>query len=120
VQGVAAAWSTFWEPLIAPGADDQVRDRLRRNALSQSADDLTNGVRAFHSRPDRSAFLAAWRGPVTVVSGQYDVAPKRAAFEASVLRAGRFALLAGSGHYAPVEAPAGLARVIREAVGGGS
>jgi pimeloyl-ACP methyl ester carboxylesterase len=115
-QGVAAAWSSLWEPLIAPQGERHVRDRLRRAAFAQSVPDLINGVRVFHSRPDRSALLATWTGPVTVVSGQYDISPERAASGASGLRAGRFVLLPGSGHYAPVEAPDALARVIREAL----
>lgn len=115
-QGVATAWSCLWEPLIAPGADEQVRERLRHNALAQDVEDLVNGVRVFHSRRDRAGFLSDWGGAVAVVAGEHDVAPERAAATARTLRDGCFVLLPGVGHDAPLEAPDLLAEVIRGAV----
>jgi pimeloyl-ACP methyl ester carboxylesterase len=115
LRGVMRAWTQYWEPLIGPGASDETRKRLVQFAQEQQVEDLVRGLSVFHSRPDRSSYLAAWPGPVTVVAGEHDIATARASATAAVLQNGHFKLLAGTGHYGPIEAPEAVAEVVNEA-----
>lgn len=116
-QGVQCAWTRYWASLVAPTASDEQRRHLEGLALAQSVPDLVRGVSAFHGRRDRAAFVDAWEGPITVVSGEFDIAPERAKRAARALSQGRFVHLPGVGHFAPVEAPRALAAVVSEAAG---
>jgi pimeloyl-ACP methyl ester carboxylesterase len=113
--GMAECWPRYWEPLIAPNASPSVVDRLRTIAFAQDVDDLARGVRVFHGRPDRGAFLHEWNGPVQVVGGDAD--PIAAAHTAaSTLPSATYQWMAGVGHYVPVEAPTRLATLLRKAI----
>ena len=115
--GVGAAWEKYWSPLLAPTAPAVVVRKARDLALSQPVADVVRGVRVFHKRADRADWLTAWKRPVTVVNGEYD-RPARGEATAADLHQGRFVLLPGVGHYAPLEAPAAIAEVVRTSMAG--
>jgi pimeloyl-ACP methyl ester carboxylesterase len=113
---VGAAWDRYWRPLFGPHADEAVVRFARGVAVAQGSAALSNGVRAFHGRPDRDAFLDDWPGPVWVVSGTHDIRPDRARATATRLRRGHFREVSGVGHYVPLEAPEEFARIVAEAI----
>jgi 2-succinyl-5-enolpyruvyl-6-hydroxy-3-cyclohexene-1-carboxylate synthase len=113
-QGMAAAWSVYWEPLFGPRADPAVIATARRIAFGQPIDDVIRGVHVFHSRPDRSAFAQIWPRPLVVISGEHDRTPRNgAAFAASVPN-GEFHLIKDAGHYVTFEQPQLLATILRQ------
>lgn len=114
--GIEAAWSRYWAPLVGPTAPADVAESIRRIALAQSIEDLVRGVRVFHGRTDRSAFLSSWTGPVTVVSGEHDLAPAQSKELAASLKQGQFSLVSGSGHYAPIEAAPRVCKIVRDSI----
>jgi pimeloyl-ACP methyl ester carboxylesterase len=114
--GVELAWDRYWRPLFGPHADDAVVRFARGIAVAQGSAALANGVRAFHGRPDRDAFLDEWPGPVWVVSGTHDLRPDRARASAKRLHRGHFREVSGSGHYVPLEAPEEFGRIVAEAM----
>lgn len=113
--GTEAAWERYWEPLFGPGSDAAAR-LAREVAMAQGAPAIANGVRVFHSRPDRDWFLDWWTGPVWVVSGEHDIRPERARAAARRLNGGHFREVAGAGHYVPLEAPEDFGRIVAEAL----
>jgi pimeloyl-ACP methyl ester carboxylesterase len=115
-EGLRAAWDRYWLPLFGPNTPADVLNRMWLVASRQGERAISSGVRAFHGRPDRSAFLARWDGPVLIVSGEHDIHPARARSLAKRLPNAEFRLIAGVGHYVPVEAPRELVMVAREAV----
>lgn len=115
-EGVTDAWRIYWERLIGPLATAEMRSRVARLAHEQSVDDLVRGVLAFHGREDRSSFLSCWAGPVTMVSGEHDLAPQGSKETAQALTRGRFVQLPGVGHYGPMESPRATADLIQQAV----
>ena len=116
--GFDAAWENYWEPLFGPDVSAAVLAAAKAVAQRQPIDEIMNGVRVFHSRPDRSAFIRSLDIPVIVVSGEYDTAPTAASSIelARSLRRGEFHRVDGSGHYVPVEAPTQLAAILRSAM----
>lgn len=116
-EGIGAAWAQYWSSQLSPTAPASVVREVRELALSQPVADVVRGVRAFHGRADRAAWLDAWERPVTVVNGQFD-RPERGEAAAARLRRGRFVALPGVGHYAPMEAPAAVAEVVRASIAG--
>lgn len=115
-EGVDAAWARYWAPLFAPGTDPLVLDRGLAMARNLTVAQQVNGVSAFHTRPDRTAFLAELDIPVTIVRGEHDRVPKDAARLASTLRRGSFVEVPGSGHYVPLEQPDRLLDIAGEAI----
>jgi pimeloyl-[acyl-carrier protein] methyl ester esterase len=114
--GLAAAWERYWLPLFGPNASPDVIERGWLSALAQGEHSIAEGVRAFHGRPDREAFLASWRGPVSVVCGEHDIKPERSRRLASRLPNATFHCVDGIGHYAPLEAPDALTAITAEAI----
>jgi pimeloyl-[acyl-carrier protein] methyl ester esterase len=117
-RGMEEAWHTYWAPLFSRSADDQVVAAARRVALAQSPKAIARGVTAFHSRPSRVDFLAAYPRPVIVVSGADDVAPGReaSAAQADAAPLGRLHVVAGSGHYVPLERAQDLNGILRSVI----
>ncbi|GLK86322.1 alpha/beta fold hydrolase [Ancylobacter defluvii] len=112
--GVAPAWQALWAPLF-PTSATVARDRAEAIVLRQSAGDLARGVRAFHSRPSRDDILAAFPGPVAVVTGADDrfPGPTVSRAQARLPRRGTLHVLPGCGHYVPLERPAELNAIVR-------
>ncbi|MDR6951043.1 pimeloyl-[acyl-carrier protein] methyl ester esterase [Ancylobacter sp. 3268] len=112
-EGVAPAWQALWAPLF-PTSAACARDRAAAIALRQSAGDLARAIRAFHSRPSRDDILAAFPGPVTIVTGADDRFPGPAvsSAQARLARRGTLHVLPGCGHYVPLEQPAELNAIV--------
>ena len=114
-EGIDAAWERYWRPLFGPSVDEDVVAQARRRTRAIGATAVARGVRAFHGRPDRDAFLDSWTGPVWVVAGEHDLRPERARSMAARLRRGRHRVVAGAGHYVPIEAPGPFRSIVAEA-----
>ncbi|MEQ9330226.1 alpha/beta hydrolase [Thalassobaculum sp.] len=114
-QGVEKAWQTYWAPLFSPSADAGVVAAAKTIALGQSAEAITRGVTAFHTRPSRSGLLPTVRCPVIVVVGADDVAPgpKISAAQAHSAPQGRLHVIPDCGHYVPLERPERLNAILR-------
>jgi pimeloyl-ACP methyl ester carboxylesterase len=117
-EGMAKAWATYWEPLFGPDANPMIVQRARDIASSLAVDDVIRGVRVFHGRPDRSAFLEDLHVPVLVVSGEHDRNPAQGAQLAATLRSGAFRVVPNAGHYVPIEQPALLMEILQHALVG--
>lgn len=102
--GVDAAWDRYWAPLFWLGHDAAERTG-RAIAHRVGAEAIARGVRAFHNRPDRHDFARHLDIPVLRISGELDVNLARATADVTLPRCG---------HYAPLEAPEELARLVRE------
>lgn len=118
VEGLRSAWDRYWLPLFGPLTAPEAIERARRVAEERGVASIANGVRVFHSRPDRAAFLASWPGRVFVVSGRHDLYPDRSRALAAVLPSASFHLIAHAGHYVPIERPDDFADVVATAVAG--
>ena len=114
--GMTGAWPRYWAPLFAPTADARLVERARNLAFAQPIDAIIRGVRVFHSRPDRADFVARLEVPVLIVSGQHDPLARNGAASAAGLRHGTVEVVAGAGHYVPLERPAHLAATLRHAI----
>lgn len=118
--GLAVAWERYWRPLFGPNASNAVIERGRRAAAAQGEERIAAGVRAFHGRPVRDAFLSSWAGPVWVVSGGHDINPERSRRLASRLPNAGFHLVNQVGHYVPLEAPGALTAITAQAIAAGA
>jgi pimeloyl-ACP methyl ester carboxylesterase len=105
--GMAAAWDEYWAPLFAPNPDTDVVEHAKAIACAQPLDAVIRGVRVFHTRPDRAAFFASRAVPVFVVRGEYETIGRQHWSDTD-------AVIAGAGHYVPVERPAALTAVLRD------
>jgi pimeloyl-ACP methyl ester carboxylesterase len=110
------AWKVYWAPLFSPSTDSQVIGHAKQIMLRQSPLDIVRGVTVFHSRPSRGQFLAAFPGPVTVVTGADDIAPKVSKAQADSARHGRFHVVPECGHYVPLERPEYLNSILRDVI----
>ena len=115
-EGMAAAWKRYWLPLFGPTASAEIIERAWHAALAQGAGSIAAGVRAFHGRPDRDAFLRSWPGLIEVVSGEHDLYPGRSRRLARRLPNARFHLVKGVGHYLPLEAPGALRAIAAKTI----
>jgi pimeloyl-ACP methyl ester carboxylesterase len=104
--GVESAWRQYWAPLFAPNADPAVVEHAREVACAQGVDAIVDGVLAFHGRPDRSAFAASLDVPIVVVRGALDPIGAKD-------RRSTDTVVAGCGHYVPLERPAALTDIVR-------
>lgn len=119
-EGLSAAWHRYWLPLFGPKASTEVIEQGWRSATAQGEDSIAAGIRAFHGRPDREAFLGSWPGPVWVVSGEHDLYPERSRRLAKRLPNATFDLVEAVGHYVPLEAPDALTAITAEALASAS
>lgn len=117
-EGMLKGWPTYWEPLFGPDADPSLVQRARKIAFSRDIEDIIRGVRVFHGRPDRSAFLQDLDIPVLLVRGAHDRSPTQGAQLAANLRSGAFRVVADAGHYVPIEQPAELRAILEQATAG--
>ena len=116
--GMEEAWRTYWAPLFSTSADNRVVAAAKRIALTQSLGAVARGVTAFHSRQSRTDFLATFPRPVIVVTGADDVAPglETCAAQADAAPRGHLHVVAGSGHYVPLERAEDLNGILRNVV----
>lgn len=119
-QGLAAAWERYWLPLFGPSASADVIERGWRSALASDEQSIATGVRALYGRPDRESFLSSWSGPVWIVSGEHDIKPERGRRLTTRLPNATFQLVAGVGHYVPLEAPNALTMITAQAIAAGA
>lgn len=100
-KGVEAAWETYWEPLLSSVSQ---RKKARSIALQQTADNLINGLSAFHTRPSREEALVNWDFPIHVVTGEEDQFPGVNYSRAMVdcVKHGKLHVIKSAGHYLPI------------------
>ncbi len=115
--GLERAWTTYWEPLFAPAMNEAVLAEARSIAMSQDVDAVINGVKVFHGRPDRTSFIESLDARIVVISGEHDVVARHGEAMAASLRQGSFHIVEACGHYVPLEQPARLAALVRDAQG---
>ena len=106
-EGLDAAWSQIWAPLLGPNTDGSIAATVRSIAMRQSVADIVRGVEVFHDRPDLDDFAATWRKPLYVISGKNDTSPSptTAAALARAAPRGHFELVPDCGHYVNLERP---------------
>ena len=116
-EGMAAAGEPYWRPLFGPNAPAGVVSAARQIALSQSVDDMANGVRAFHDRRDLTEFAMTWPRPIFVIGGAQDPTFNVEA-AAEVTRAPNRAvhLVPDCGHYVNLEQPSVFRELITDAI----
>lgn len=116
--GLEEAWRIFWAPLFSPSAHRQLVSDAKRMALRRSAQEIARGVTAFHSRPSREQFLAAFPRPIVVVTGADDSAPglKVSTTQAGSAQQGRLHVVPDCGHYVSLERPEALNSILREVI----
>lgn len=64
-----------WGPLFGRNASPDVVAAARAHAFEQEADDIANGLRAFHDRRDLTPFAMTWPNPIVAISGDQDRSP---------------------------------------------
>jgi len=112
-QGIATAWSQYWDPLLAPSTSLRLRSEAWRIAERLPTDDIVRGVQAFHTRPAREELLRTLRCPVISIMGEHDGAPGLATMRAQAEAAnGQLIIVPDCGHYVPIEQPAALNSII--------
>lgn len=116
-EGLGAAWDRYWLPLFGPDAPAAVVERGRHVAEKLGAESVACGVRAFHTRTDREEFLCSWHGRVALVHGEHDDAPKPNRSLHHRLPNASFHLVAGIGHYVPLEPPEALRSITADVIG---
>jgi pimeloyl-ACP methyl ester carboxylesterase len=114
-EGFEVAWQRYWRPLFGPTTDAAVVSAVRERASSQPVDDVVRGVLAFHRRSDRTDVLTGWDGPMAFIEGEHD-RPDRAAAQAASARHGSVHVIAGAGHYVPLEQPAAFVAALERAI----
>ena len=116
-EGLAAGWERYWRPLFGPGASPDALADAKAMALGQDLGSVVAGVRAFHDRIDRRSVASAWGKPLVGISGEHDVAPPiEVVRQLATGPNRRFHLVAGCGHYVPLEQPAEFQRLLVDAV----
>ncbi len=97
-------------------ARPQVREQVLEWIGEQSPAGLAWAQRAMAARPDRTAALRAYDGPVAVLVGDEDAVTPVAQAEAMVAAAPRASLVVvrGAGHLSAIEEPAGVATALAE------
>jgi pimeloyl-ACP methyl ester carboxylesterase len=117
-KGLEEAWKVFWAPLFSRSTRSQVIDDAKRIMLRQSPLDVARGITAFHSRPSRDQFFAAFPRPIILVTGSDDSAPgpKVSAAQADSARHGQLHIVPDCGHYVPLERPEYLNSILRDVI----
>ncbi len=110
------AWEAYWEPLFSSETPRSVVAAAKRNALRRPSSDIARGVTAFHTRQSRTDTLAAFTGPVIVVSGGDDPAPgiETSKQQVAQARSGTLRVIPGCGHYVPLENPDALNAILSD------
>ncbi|MCE7999440.1 MAG: alpha/beta hydrolase [Rhodobiaceae bacterium] len=117
-EGLYATWDKYWAPLFSEDTDTSTVQSARDIMLSLSEDDISSGVSVFHSRESRDRFAAKSDIPITVVTGEHDVAPGVAVSRelATAARFGTLHVIPHCGHYVSLEQPQRLREILSEVV----
>ncbi|WP_090298788.1 alpha/beta fold hydrolase [Ensifer sp. YR511] len=117
-QGLEAAWKEWWEPAFSTKTSPAIVAEAKSILMRQALDDVTRGVRAFHTRQSRDDVLSTFPAPVHVVTGADDVLPGLATSskQADVAQNGRLHIVPECGHYVPMERPEALNSIIRQLI----
>lgn len=117
-QGVDLAWETYWAPLFSRTVSSNILGAARETALSQRAEELARGVTVFHTRPDRARFVSTLMIPVTVITGEEDIAPGVGTSESIAVSApfGTLHVIPACGHFVPLEQPLALQQILRDII----
>ncbi len=116
--GLEAAWDKYWAPFFAQTIDPQVLAAAKEMALQLSPEHVSDGVRAFHTRPSRLDRLSQLDCPVVCVTGEHDIAPglETMQFQADTAKNGQLIVVPDCGHYVPLEKPQAMRAIIRDVV----
>lgn len=103
-QGVKSAWERYWQPLFVQDNCKGATLQAEKIALNQSIEHLTNGLKAFHTRPNLQATVAESNFPIHVIMGEYDNLPGLSHCQnlAETAKHGSLHIISASGHYAPM------------------
>ena len=114
--GMAALCDRWLPPMVhaANHADADLMGRLRAMVLRMDADLHDRQIRALVNRPDAVAPLKALRCPLLLVVGRQDAWSPVAQHEemARLVPQARLEIIEEAGHFAPVERPDALRRVL--------
>lgn len=121
-EGLGAAWDVYWAPLFSPNTNRSIVAHAKDQALSLPACDVANGVSVFHSRESADGFAAGCDIPLTIVTGEHDVAPGVPACEevAATAKRGSLHVVPNCGHYVPLEQPERLRRILEAVIAANS
>ncbi len=113
-EGLAAAWDKYWAPLFSQNTEQSIVQYARDNMLHLPPRDIANGVSVFHTRESRDQLVSECNIPITVVSGEDDVAPgiELSKAVASSARSGTLHIVPHSGHYVSLEQPQRLREIL--------
>lgn len=115
-KGLEEAWRIFWAPLFSRSTDTRVIEDARQTMLRQSSLALARGTTAFHTRPGREQFLAAFPRPVIVITGADDIALGVSKAQADLAPRGQLHIIPECGHYVPIERPETLNSILEEVI----
>lgn len=104
-EGPAAVADAMLPKLLAQGAKDAERQRLREMIESVPAASIIADQRGLRARPDRRAELAGIRVPTLVIAGAEDVITPTAEAEgmANEIADAALKVIGGTGHMSPME-----------------
>jgi pimeloyl-ACP methyl ester carboxylesterase len=111
-EGPLAVLEAMMPRMLAPGAPEALRDRLRAIARDQRGEGVAAALLAMRDRPDATPVLATLAGvPSLVVVGEHDATtpPEEARRMAAAIPGAELVVIAGAGHLPCIEAPAELA-----------
>ena len=116
--GVEAAWEAYWEPLFLGSRGEWAAPLAKALALRQSAQNLMNGLSAFHTRPSRDDFVAKCNIPIHVVTGEHDTLPGITYCRdlAATAKCGHLHVIGSSGHYVPMVKPRELNALLSDII----
>ncbi|NKB55368.1 MAG: alpha/beta fold hydrolase [Alphaproteobacteria bacterium] len=117
-EGLNQAWARYWAPLFSSSTNHRMLEAAKNSALRQSPKDVARGVTAFHRRRSRDQFVSKCQCPVTVISGEDDVAPgpKSSAELAASAPQGSLHVVPSCGHYVPFEQPKVLRSILSDII----
>ncbi len=100
--------------LLAPGADDDVRESILRMMLDVPARTFEHGTRAMRDREDQSDLLAELEMPTAVVVGEHDAItpPATARRMVAAIPGAELTVVPDAGHLSPMDNPDAVAEAI--------
>ncbi len=115
-EGRSAVAASLMGGLLGPEPSVAARARFLTMAEALPYESYVGALMGMKQRPDRTAVLADFEGPVTVVSGEDDGLMSVADVAeplAATARDGELVVIPGAGHLPPIERPAATGDAIR-------